>query len=150
LGTATDAERIERVKALVAEGRTFPEIAMLLELPEGGLWNTFALPPEGIRGLQLADAVKERLDGLPEGAVSAPLEQRDFVIWLSVLEIVRPPARSVYDREVQLQLQSELRARRMLIERERFIDTLRSRWVSDDIGEMEGRLVEMALARYWR
>jgi hypothetical protein len=150
LGTATDAERIERVKALVAEGRTFPEIATLLELPEGGLWNTFALPPEGIRGLQLADAVKERLDGLAEGVVSAPLEQRDFVIWLSVLEIVRPPARSVYDREVQLQLQAELRARRMLIERERFIDTLRSRWVSDDIGEMEGRLVEMALARYWR
>ncbi|MEY3021328.1 MAG: hypothetical protein RIS86_526, partial [Planctomycetota bacterium] len=68
----------------------------------------------------------------------------------SVLEVVRPPSRSVYDREVQLQLQSELRARRMLVERERFIDTLRSRWVSDDIGEMEARLVEMALARYWR
>ena len=150
LATATDAERIARVKTLVAEGKTFPEIAAILELPDGGLWNTFGLPPEGIRGLQLADAVKERLDGLAEGAVSAPLEQREFVIWLSVLEIVRPPARSVYDREVQLQLQAELRARRMLIERERFIDTLRSRWVSDDIGEMERRLVEMALARYWR
>ncbi len=150
LNAASDADRIARVQAMTAEGRTFPEIAAELALPDGGLWNTFDLPPEGVRGLQLADAVKDRLDGLDEGAVSAPLEQRDFVMWLSVLEVVRPPSRSVYDREVQLQLQSELRARRMLVERERFIDTLRSRWVSDDIGEMEARLVEMALARYWR
>ena len=39
---------------------------------------------------------------------------------------------------------------RKSIERQRYISTLRSRWVNDDIAEIEQRLVDFALERYWR
>lgn len=151
LSTSDDAERIALVRQRIAEGRSFAEIVEEMKLAGGGFWNQFELPPEGIRGLkELSDSVKDRLADLPEGKPSEPLEQRGFVMWLAVLEVVRPEARSVYDREVQMRLRDELKARREIIERERYIATLRSRWVSDDIGAMERRLVEIALARYWR
>ncbi|MFZ9916075.1 MAG: hypothetical protein ACO3IB_12170 [Phycisphaerales bacterium] len=151
LSATEDAERIAMVRQGVADGRSFAEIAAELKLPEGGFWNQFELPPDGIRGLkELSDAVKDRLADLPVGKVSEPLEQRGFTMWLAVIDVVRPEARSIYDREVQLRLRDELKARREIIERERYIATLRSRWVTDDIGAMERRLVEIALERYWR
>jgi hypothetical protein len=151
LSATEDAERMAMVRQMVAEGRSFAEIAAELKLPEGGFWNQFELPPEGIRGLkELSDAVKDRLAELPVGKVSEPIEQRGFTMWLAVIDVVRPEAKSIYDREVQLRLRDELKARREIIERERYIATLRSRWVTDDIGAMERRLVEIALERYWR
>ncbi|MFM7133471.1 MAG: hypothetical protein ACKO0W_04050 [Planctomycetota bacterium] len=149
LGVQSDAERIALVRQRVEEGRGFAEIAEELKLPEGGFWNSFELPAEGIAGLDLSDTVKERLAGLEPGRPSRPIEARDFISWLAIMEIQQPPARSIYDREVQLQLRAELEARRRIIERERYIGTLRSRWVSDDIGAMERRLVDIALERYW-
>jgi hypothetical protein len=82
--------------------------------------------------------------------MSEPLLQPDFITWLTVMTIDQPVARSIFDREVQLQLQAELKSRRTIIERERYISTLRSRWVTDDIGEMERLLLEIAVERYWR
>lgn len=149
LGVQSDAERIALVRQRVEEGRGFAEIAEELKLPEGGFWNSFELPAEGIAGLDLSDTVKERLAGLEPGRPSRPIEARDFISWLAIIEIQQPPARSIYDREVQLQLRAELEARRRIIERERYIGTLRSRWVSDDIGAMERRLIDIALERYW-
>ena len=82
--------------------------------------------------------------------MSEPIEARGFVSWLAIMEVETQEQRSLYDREVQLALESELRARRRIIERDRYIETLRSRWVTDDIQEMESRLIEIALQRYWR
>jgi hypothetical protein len=59
-------------------------------------------------------------------------------------------ARTVYDRELQLAISEQLRDIRRAIERQRYIGTLRSRWVTDDISAMEERLVAFALERYWR
>lgn len=150
LNARTDADAIARVRQWVADGKDFAAIASELKLPEGGLWNAFDLPPEGIRGLPLSDAVKSRLDGLPAGRLSESFEQRGDVMWLAVIEVFRPPSLSLYDREVQLRLESELKGRREIIERERYISTLRSRWVTDDIGSMERKLLEIAIERYWR
>jgi hypothetical protein len=36
------------------------------------------------------------------------------------------------------------------IERFRYIRSLRSRWVTDDIDEIESRIVQISLDRYWR
>jgi hypothetical protein len=60
-----------------------------------------------------------------------------------------PPTPPAAEPLLELAL-SELRARRRIIERDRYIETLRSRWVTDDIQEMESRLIEIALQRYWR
>jgi hypothetical protein len=150
LNPRTDADAIAKVKAMAAEGKKFSEIAAELKLPDGGLWQTFDYPPDGIAGMPFTDATKERLTGLGIDVPSAPLEQRELVVWLGILALDRPPSRSLFDRDVQLQLRAELEGRRRAIDRQRYLDSLRSRWVTDEIGEMERRLVEIALERYWR
>ena len=150
LSVETDAAAIERVKALVAEGKDFASIASELKVADGGLWNTFELPENGIADLEFSDAIKARLEGLAEGAVSRPIESRDFVSWYAVLDIETPGSRSIYDPDVQLSIEDELRARRRIIERERYFESLRSRWVTDDISRIERKLIDIALQRYWQ
>jgi hypothetical protein len=150
LDPRTDGEKIAKVRAMTEAGKPFSAIAAELGLANGGLWQTFDYPPDGIAGMPFTDAMKERLTGLAVDVPSAPLEQRELVVWLGIIALDRPPSRSLYDRDVQLQLRAELEGRRRAIERDRYLDTLRSRWVTDDIGDMERRLVEIALERYWR
>jgi hypothetical protein len=150
LDPRTDGEKIAKVRSMAEGGKPFSAIAAELGLANGGLWQTFDYPADGIAGMPFTDAMKERLTGLAVDVPSAPLEQRELVVWLGIIALDRPPSRSLYDRDVQLQLRAELEGRRRAIERERYLDTLRSRWVTDDIGEMERRLVEIALERYWR
>jgi hypothetical protein len=150
LDLSAEADTMAKVRAMIAEGKRFSEIAREINLAEGGFWNRYELPATGIAGLALSDAIKQRLSDLKVDQVSEPIEARGFVSWLSVMEIESQPQRSLYDREVQLALENELRGRRRLIERDRYIETLRSRWVTDDIQEMESRLVDIALQRYWR
>ena len=148
--TVAEAEKIERVKALAAEGKSFTQVAKELGVADGGLWQSTDLPPQGIEGLPLSDAIKARIKGLEVDRMTEPLQSRDFTIWYSVLAIETPASRSIYDRDVQLALYAQLRDVRRSIEQQRYIGTLRSRWVTDDIGEMEERLVAFALERYWR
>jgi hypothetical protein len=72
------------------------------------------------------------------------------VVWLAILGVDSRPAKSIYDPEVQLFLRSVVSGERAGIERFRYIRSLRSRWVTDDIDEIETRLVQIALDRYWR
>jgi len=150
LATQGDAALIEQVNRSISEGEDFATIAGNLKLADGGLWNTFELPEGGIAGLEFSDAIKSRLEGLPHGAVSRPLESRDFVSWFTVIDIETPRARSIYDPDVQLALEDELRARRRIIERDRYLASLRSRWVTDEISRMERKLIDIALQRYWQ
>lgn len=150
LDTGAEADSIAKVRAMIAEGKGFASIARELGVADGGFWNRYELPASGIAGLELSDAIKQRLEGLKVDQVSEPIEARGFISWLAIMEIETQQQRSLYDREVQLALENELRGRRRIIERDRYIDTLRSRWVTDDIQEMESRLLEIALQRYWR
>lgn len=150
LSTGADAERIALVRTRIAEGKDFPSIATELGVADGGFWEQFGLPPEGVKGLQLSDAIKQRIDGLAVGAVSEPIEQREFISWLSVLSIEQGTKRSLYDMDVQLGLERELMSRREFFERDRYLNTLRSRWTSDDLGRMEAKLIEIAVSRYLR
>lgn len=145
-----EADKIERMKALVAEGKTFPELVREFDVPKDGVWQTSDLTAEGIDGLPLNDSVKSRLKDLKPGEVSKPVEQADLTSWFAIVSIDTPVSRSIYDREVQLAIEGQLRAVRKSIERQRYISTLRSRWVNDDIAEIEQRLVDFALERYWR
>ena len=150
LDSAADAERVARVESMVAEGKAFSEIARELSIADGGVWQSSDLPADGIDGLPLTDAVKTRVKDLPVDRVSASLQQRGFTSWFAVISIDQPVARTVYDRELQLAISEQLRDIRRAIERQRYIGTLRSRWVTDDISAMEERLVAFALERYWR
>jgi len=145
-----EADKIERMKALVLEGRSFADLVKEFEVPKDGVWQTSDLTESGIEGLSLSDSVKSRLRDLRPGEVSKPLEQPDFMTWFAILSIDTPAPRSIYDRDVQLGIEAQLRSVRKSIERQRYISTLRSRWVNDDIAEIEQRLVDFALERYWQ
>ena len=80
--------------------------------------------------------------------MSEPLEQTAFESWFSVLEISSPPARSIYDPEVQIQIESQLSDLRYRQEQERYLKSLRNRWITDDINKMLIRLLRIALNRY--
>ncbi len=149
--TQTDADKIEKVKAMVADGKKFSEIVAAMGIADGGLWQSEELPESGIAGLQqLSDGVRTRLTGLDVDKVSEPLQQRDFLSWFTVISLEKPPSRSIYDRDVQLTITERLRAIRETVERDRYINSLRTRWVTDDINEMYQRLEAFALDRYWR
>jgi hypothetical protein len=156
LGSEADAAKVAKVRELAAAGRTMVEIAGEIGIaPEALVWQTYQLPPgvalePGIETFPLADTVKEKLRGLAIGAPSEPIEQRGFTVWLAILGVDAPEAKSIYDPEVQLFLRSVVSGERAGIERFRYIRSLRSRWVTDDIDEIESRLVQVALDRYWR
>lgn len=151
LDNAADAAKIERVKALVAEGRKFSEIAKELEVTDGGQWQASELPEGGVQALPLADAVLERLKPLQPDQMSEPLVQKEgFTSWFAIIEISKPQAKSIYDRDLQLAITKQIQDVRRAIERQRYINSLRTRWVTDDIVEMEERLIAFGLERYWR
>lgn len=151
LDTRGDGEKIERVKEMRAAGKKFSDVVKELGIAEGGFWGSYEYPADGVKGLPLNKSVIERLDGLEPDGISAELQQSGgFTAWFTILEITTPPARSIYDRDLQLSITRQQQEMRRQIERERFLKTLRTRWVTDDIVEMEERLISFGFERYWR
>jgi len=149
LDTERDAESVALASKRFADGAGFKVVADELRLPESGMWRQFELGPAGIAGLDLAEEIRNRLDGL---AVDRPTEafvQGRRTVWMGILEIENRPTRTLYDPEVQILLRNELQARREAIERARYIQGLRQRWIAEDIDEMRFRLIDIALTRYW-
>ncbi len=151
-----DALKVEKVKAMAAEGKPFVDIADALKLPKGGVLTEIVLEPgQSVDAAiqadkSLNDAIKAQLRGIPVGVLSAPVEARGFVVWLAVVGVKETAARNLFDTDVQLQLKAELTARRSAIERSRYLTKLRTRWVSDDIGQIYERLLQIVYNRYWK
>jgi len=70
------------------------------------------------------------------------------VTWLHVVAIQQQPGKTLLD--VQRQLYSELKVRRQTEEREKYIRTLLSRGIHDELDEMARRVLTVALLRYAR
>lgn len=146
--TRREAEKIEQAEALIAEGADFAAVCAAMEVPEGGAWLELELPSDGIAGTSLTKAVKSRLEGLEPGELSEPWRQTAFISWFAVTGIEKQPGRSIYDPSVQFGLESELSNMRLVQEQERYLNTLKDRWVSSDIEEMRRRLLAIARLRY--
>ena len=142
------AEQLEEARKLVAEKLPFAEICERLEVADDGFWLEVTLPANGIEGTSLVSAVKDRLKDLDPGAVSEALEQTAFVSWFTVLEVISPPGRSIYDPEVQIVIESQLSDLRYRQEQERYLKSLRNRWITEDINKMLVRLIRIAISRY--
>lgn len=143
-----DVEALAAVEAALAEGASFPEIATIARTANDGFWIEIELPPGGLAETSLAGPVKERLDLDTPGVVGEPLDQGSFRSWLTVLSVERPPGRSLFDPEVQLALENELSTIRFGQEQQRYIESLRDRWVSGSIDAMLSRLLMIARQRY--
>jgi hypothetical protein len=74
LDLSAEADSVAKVRAMIAEGKRFSEIAREINLAEGGFWNRYELPATGIAGLALSDAIKQRLSDLKVDQVSEPIE----------------------------------------------------------------------------
>jgi hypothetical protein len=141
-------ERIEEVRAKFAAGEGFAAVAASLGLADAGFWLELPWGPEGVAGLELADDLRSSLEGVEVGDAGRPIERSGSVIWLGILAVDRPPGLSLFDPMVQLSLQESLRARRFAVEQRRYLQSLRRRWVSEDIGKMRERLIAIAVDRY--
>jgi hypothetical protein len=156
LNANVDADKVAKVQAWIAEGKRFPEIAQSLQLEKGGVLIEIPVKPgedvaAAIDGsADLTPTTKTNLRGLTPGQLSPAIERGDSRTWLAIAEVKQDPPRSLYDPKVQIQLRRELDAIRGGYERGRYIERLRSRWVSDDIERILSRLKEIALERYWR
>ena len=146
-----DAERIEQVKSAFAQGRSFREVAAEIGVKDDGEWRTFTLTDENLEGLaDLKQEVREALVGLRLDQATVPIEGRTSTAWYSVLGFIEPPARSIFDPGVQLSIRGQLEALRYDDEERKYLESLRRRWVNDEIQKMELRLIDIALRRYWQ
>jgi hypothetical protein len=147
----TDAARIEQVKALFASGKPFTEVAKELKVPNDGVWREIKLTGGGIDAVpDLVDDMKARLKTLKEGVVDGPVEQRSQVSWMTLLPSTQEPPRSIFDQKLQLQLRRQLENQRYGMEQYRYLQSIRTRWISEDLDQMKKRLIQFALERYWR
>ena len=146
--TGREAEKVEQAKALIEGGADFASVCSAMEIPDDGLWLEMELPKEGLAGTSLVAAVKGRLEGLEPGVLSEPWVQTSFISWFSVLSLERPPGRTIYEPGVQFGLENELSNVRMVQEQDRYIESLKDRWVSSDINDMRRRLLAIARLRY--
>ncbi|MGA0174881.1 MAG: hypothetical protein ACO3NL_14740, partial [Phycisphaerales bacterium] len=144
------AEKIAEVKSRFEKGESFAEVAASLGLPDGGFWREFPLTDQGLAGLDLSEEFRNALAAAPPGGAGPPIERAGAATWLGVLAEVRPEPVSLFDPGVQLMIREALRNQQFGIEQQRYLQSLRRRWVSDDINVMRERLVAIALDRYFR
>ena len=142
------SEKVQEASRLFAEGLDFPQVCERMEITDGGEWLEIELPADGIAGTSLASAVKSRLDLESPGKVTESLEQGVFVSWFSVIGVKKQPGRSLYDPVVQLSLEGEMAGLRYAQEQDRYLSSLKDRWVAGDIDQMRKRLLLIARVRY--
>ncbi len=78
------------------------------------------------------------------------IEGRSSTAWYSILAYVTPPSRSIFDSDVQLTIRNRLESFAYDSEESNYLNSLRRRWVNDDIRKMEIKLMQLALRRYWQ
>ncbi len=144
----TDPVRVEQIKQLIAQGRTLPQIAETIGQTDKGLLGEFELTAGGVEALDLVDSVKAALRGLEVGQVTAPLAQGTSTVWYAVLAIDRPKGRTLFDPLVQLQIRGQLQEIRRRSTQYRYLASLRDRWISEDVDQMQRRLVQIGFQRY--
>ncbi len=143
-----EAAQVDEIESAVADGADFAAIVAIAEAPDGGAWIEIELPAEGLQATTLAIPVRDRLDVAAPGSVGEPLDQGAFRTWFTVLAVERPPARSLYDPEVQLSLENQLSSMRFAQEQDRYISSLSDRWVADNLDRMLARLLAISRLRY--
>jgi hypothetical protein len=151
-----DEAEVARVRSMLAEGRSFADVALALGAENRGVVAQVPIAP----GQSVADAIeadknlvpaiKNVVRSLPVGGVSEPVSDGRRTAWFALLPIEQGAPRDLFDADVQLLLKNELNNRRAAIERGRYLERLRSRWVTDDIARIEQRLMTIAMNRYWQ
>lgn len=150
LNRQTEAEAIATARALFAEGKSFEEVADAVGAENQGKWNEVKLGSNGFADVDFVPAIKDRLVKLSPGETSESFDLGSNTVWIHYDELEQEPPRGIYDRDVQLALTNDLAGRRSELEEVRYIESLKRRWVADDLNDMKLDLMTIALVRYWR
>lgn len=148
LSKDSQAEKVETVRKLLAEGKPFPEVADAVGIPEHGFWRNVTVSGGRMNLGDLTEDLQKVIAPLEPGKVSEPLEQRTSITWFSVVGADTPPSVSIFDSNLQLSLRAELQATQERFEQGRYIQSLQKRWLGASIAKMELRLVQIARERY--
>ncbi len=159
LSKEREQEMIDAVETGLAEGKSLEEIGKSLERDTAYSEDVLELGPNGLKDLPLNPAILEAIADLKVGETSQPVEvelssmsgtKRVSVYWYHIKSIDQREARTLYDPQVQRQLFAELKRRRLEEEQNRYLDSLLSKGIYDNIEEMTLRLRRVALIRYGR
>lgn len=141
--------RVPDVRERLGSGAPFGDLANELGLPDGGKWQSFDYPEDGLAGLDLAEDIRSAITSIPQGHASAPIERASSIQWYCVTDITKPNKASIWNPVIQLSLRGELEAMRRRREQDKYLLSLRDRWISNDFDDMRRRLVSIAIQRYF-
>lgn len=141
-----DDERIDMIKESFSNGASFAEVAEMVGVSGGGVWEIFELDEGGIETTSAGQKVKDHLAGTEVGEVKDPLELGRSLMWLSILEIQRPV--SLYNRDVQIAMHNTLRWLQFNREKDRYVESLWSDGTLDEVKKMADSVTAIAVQRY--
>jgi len=148
LAAGRQADEIEEVTARLAAGEPFTEIAGSVG-KAGGLWDTFEAPDGDLSQYPFGAEVQAQVGELRKvGDTVGPFPLGTRMYWLHVVEIERPPSRSLFDPDLQRELIARIRSIRVTEEEDKYISTLLQKGIYDELNEMVNRLMAIALHRY--
>ena len=104
--------------------------------------------PGGTSDIEIADFYKEHLDGLGPGETSKAFTQGPRTIWVSVIDIIQPKKRTLFEPAIQQSLYKDIYSRRIAEAQGDFIDGILRNGIYDDIRMMEEKIVSIALMRF--
>ncbi|MBB48916.1 MAG: hypothetical protein CMJ33_10365 [Phycisphaerae bacterium] len=146
-----DGMQIEATRQAFANGDGFTAVARELGVKDDGLWRTFTLEDGSIAGItDLAQTVRDALESVRIDEATRAVEGRSSTSWYSILAYETPPTQSIFDSDVQLLIRNQLESFAYDTEESNYLNSLRRRWVNDDIRKMEIKLMQLALRRYWQ
>ena len=146
-----DGMQIESTRQAFSNGDAFSTVARELGVKDDGLWRTFTLEEGSISGItDLAQNVRDALEDVRIDEPTSAIEGRSSTAWYSILAYETPPSRSIFDSDVQLMIRNRLESFAYDTEESNYLNSLRRRWVNDDIRKMEIKLMQLALRRYWQ
>jgi len=144
----SDQLEIKNVQERFKRGETFAQVATALNVPDGGKWQQYPLPKNGLAGLELADDIKKILLAVENGHVTEELRKGSTATWYCVTNLQQQATRSIFESALQRSIRRGLKEQRGAYERNRYLASLRDRWVTNDIDQMTKRLIVIAWERY--
>ncbi|MDA1007745.1 MAG: hypothetical protein O2800_01890 [Planctomycetota bacterium] len=144
-----DDPRAEEITQRLGNAESFPAVAAELGTENGGVWKQFDFPAEGIAGLGLAEDIRSSLGAVPQGQASAPIKRATMIQWYCVLDMQSAQTRTIWDPTVQEELRFEISNKRSIREQDRYLLSLRDRWITNDFDDMRRRLISIAIQRYF-
>jgi len=148
LKTVGNEARIALISKELAAGEPFDVVARQAGMTDDGRWQTFELPAGGLSDISLAPFYAPGLEEIRDGGTSQAFERGSWTMWISLLEVTRPPVRTLDDPDVQRMLQQQLVMARSQRAEGQYVYELLQRGIHDEIDLMVNRAFQIANSRF--